>query len=40
MTELFLAGGLKVIVHCGAQSTAETVELASTQPRRASTGSR
>ena len=28
VTELFLAGGLKVIAHCGAQSTAETVELA------------
>ena len=27
-TELFLAGGLKVIAHCGAQSTAGTVELA------------
>ena len=28
MTELFLAAGLKVIAHCGAQTTAETVELA------------
>ena len=28
VTELFLAGGLKVIAHCGAQSTAGTVELA------------
>ncbi len=28
VTELFLAGGLKVIAHCGAQSTAATVELA------------
>jgi dihydrodipicolinate synthase/N-acetylneuraminate lyase len=28
VTELFLAGGLRVIAHCGAQSTAETVELA------------
>ena len=28
MTELFLAGGLNVIAHCGAQSTAGTVELA------------
>jgi dihydrodipicolinate synthase/N-acetylneuraminate lyase len=28
VTELFLSGGLKVIAHCGAQSTAETVELA------------
>jgi dihydrodipicolinate synthase/N-acetylneuraminate lyase len=28
VTELFLAGGLKVIAHCGAQSTALTVELA------------
>ncbi|MBA3384026.1 MAG: dihydrodipicolinate synthase family protein [Actinobacteria bacterium] len=27
VTELFLAGGLKVIAHCGAQSTATTVEL-------------
>jgi len=28
VTELFLAAGLKVIAHCGAQSTAATVELA------------
>jgi dihydrodipicolinate synthase/N-acetylneuraminate lyase len=28
VTELFLAGGLQVIAHCGAQSTAGTVELA------------
>lgn len=28
VSELFLAGGLKVIAHCGAQSTAGTVELA------------
>jgi dihydrodipicolinate synthase/N-acetylneuraminate lyase len=28
VTELFLAGGLNVIAHCGAQSTAETVDLA------------
>jgi dihydrodipicolinate synthase/N-acetylneuraminate lyase len=28
VTELFLAGGLSVIAHCGAQSTATTVELA------------
>jgi len=28
VTELFLAGGLKVIAHCGAQSTASTVDLA------------
>ena len=28
VTELFLAGGLRVIAHCGAQSTAGTVELA------------
>jgi dihydrodipicolinate synthase/N-acetylneuraminate lyase len=28
VTELFLAGGLKVIAHCGAQSTTGTVELA------------
>ena len=28
VTELFLAGGLHVIAHCGAQSTAGTVELA------------
>ena len=28
VTELFLAGGLRVIAHCGAQSTAATVELA------------
>ena len=28
VTELFLAGGLKVIAHCGAQTTAGTVELA------------
>jgi dihydrodipicolinate synthase/N-acetylneuraminate lyase len=28
VTELFLAGGLNVIAHCGAQSTVETVELA------------
>jgi dihydrodipicolinate synthase/N-acetylneuraminate lyase len=28
VTELFLAGGLKVIAHCGAQSTAGTVDLA------------
>jgi dihydrodipicolinate synthase/N-acetylneuraminate lyase len=28
VTELFLSGGLKVIAHCGAQSTAATVELA------------
>ena len=28
VTELFLAGGLKVIAHCGAQSTVGTVELA------------
>ena len=28
VTELFLANGLKVIAHCGAQSTAATVELA------------
>ena len=28
VTELFLAGGLRVITHCGAQSTAGTVELA------------
>ena len=28
VTELFLAGGLRVIAHCGAQSTADTVELA------------
>ena len=28
VTELFLAGDLKVIAHCGAQSTAATVELA------------
>ena len=27
VTELFLAGGLTVIAHCGAQSTAGTVEL-------------
>ena len=28
MTELFLAAGVSVIAHCGAQSTAATVELA------------
>jgi dihydrodipicolinate synthase/N-acetylneuraminate lyase len=28
VTELLLAGGLKVIAHCGAQSTAETIGLA------------
>jgi dihydrodipicolinate synthase/N-acetylneuraminate lyase len=28
VTELFVAGGLRVIAHCGAQSTAGTVELA------------
>jgi len=28
VTELFLASGLRVIAHCGAQSTATTVELA------------
>jgi dihydrodipicolinate synthase/N-acetylneuraminate lyase len=28
VTELFLSGDLKVIAHCGAQSTAATVELA------------
>jgi dihydrodipicolinate synthase/N-acetylneuraminate lyase len=27
VTELFLVGGLNVIAHCGAQSTAETVDL-------------
>jgi dihydrodipicolinate synthase/N-acetylneuraminate lyase len=27
VTELFLMGGLNVIAHCGAQSTAETVDL-------------
>ena len=28
VVELFLAGGMRVIAHCGAQSTAATVELA------------